>query len=770
MRIQTVLAAAAFIGVAGAAFAQEATPKKGIEEIVVTAERHTSTVQKTPISITAITGAQLQARGLTSVEDVIKELPGISVRSAGPGQTEYEARGLSSTGGAAPTVGFYLNDVPMSPPAAAQTGKVVIDPDLYDIQSVEVLRGPQGTLFGSGSMGGTIRVLTAQPSLTGYGGSIEATTSGTAGGNRPNAGINAAVNIPVTDNFALRIVGTDSERSGWIDRIVVDDIPTVPFAPGSAVLVRNNIQDAPVKQVVPDVNTEDLQGFRISALWKPTEDTTVKGMFLYQDLSMGGYDEFDQPPGNSSLAHYSAFNTAEPFSDVTKVLSLTAEHDFGFATLTSDTGFWKRNELQTQDASENVYTLGYLPLINLPYSEHDITQQFSEEIRLASPESNDRFRWVVGAFYDDLRSLWVEYSRNSYIQNVEGIPGGILFQSINPYEIRQIAFFANVSYKIIPTVELDAGFRVNRYENQVDLSEFGFVGLEPSQPSQAQKTKSAANSVTPKFTVSWTPNSDLLAYVTASQGYRPGGLNQQVPASLCGKTPEAYNADSVWNYEIGEKAKLLNGLVTLNSDFYYDDWSNIQQLLLLNCGYEYYDNAGNGRTFGPEIEVTAKLTPELTIAANGAYTDAKITKPIPLLAEGVVANAQQGSNPTCLSVANCTLPILNVPNYTGSVSLIYTTTVMDKYEFTGRITDNYVGPVTDEDYYPLVHLPPYNLVNLRGTISHGKWSVALFINNLTNVHAAISSNNTSFQFNTPGYARYSTNQPLTGGIDLSYKF
>jgi outer membrane receptor protein involved in Fe transport len=765
-----VVLLAASVGLAGAAFAQDATPKKGIEEIVVTAERHVSTVQKTPISITAISGAQLQARGLTSVEDVIKELPGVSVRSSGPGQTEYEARGLSSTGGAAPTVGFYLNDVPMSPPAAAQTGKIVIDPDLYDIQSVEVLRGPQGTLFGSGSMGGTIRVLTAQPNFSGYGGSIEATTSGTAGGNRPNAGVNAAVNIPVTDKFALRIVGTDSERSGWIDRVVVDDIPTLPLAPGSAVQVRNNIQDAPVKSIAHDVNTEDLQGFRISALWKPSDDTTVKGMFLYQDLSMGGYDEFDQPPGAKYQAHYTSFNTDEPFSDVTKVLSLTAEHDFGFATLTSDTGFWKRNERQSQDASESVYTLGYTPLLNLPYTEHDITQQFSEEIRLASPESSERFKWVAGAFYDDLKSLWVEYSRNDYIQNVDGIPNGTLFESYNPYEIRQIAFFANVAYKIIPTVEFSAGFRFNRYENQVDLAEWGYVGLEPAEPAQAQKTKSAANSVTPKFNVSWTPTPDLLTYITASEGYRPGGLNQQVPAGLCGATPAAYNADSVWNYEVGEKAKLFNGLVTLNSDFYYDTWSNIQQLLLLNCGYEYYDNAGNGRTFGPEVELTAKLTPELTVSANGAYTDAKITKPVALLAQGIVAGALPGSNPTCLSVANCQIPILNVPNYTGSVSLIYTTTVMDKYQFTGRITDNYIGPVTDEDYYPLVHLPPDDIINLRGSLSKGAWTVALFVNNLTNKHAAISSNNTSFQFNTPGFARYSTNQPLTGGIDLSYKF
>jgi iron complex outermembrane receptor protein len=770
MRMRVVLAATAAVCVTGAAFAQDASRKKGVEEIVVTAERHASTVQKTAISITALSGAQLQARGLTSVGDVIREVPGVSVRSSGPGQTEYEARGLSSTGGAAPTVGFYLNDVPMSPPAAAQTGKVVIDPDLYDIQSVEVLRGPQGTLFGSGSMGGTLRVLTNPPKFDSYSGSVEATASGTDGGNRPNAGFNAAVNVPVTDNLAFRFVGTETTRSGWIDRVTVADIPTVPFAPGSAVQVRNNIQNARVKSVTPAVNTEDLSGFRASVLWKPTDTTTVKGMALYQDLHMGGYDEFDQPPGSSYLAHYSAFNFGEPFSDVSKVLSLTVDQDLGFAVLTSDTGFWTRNERQTQDASENVYTLGYTPLIPLPYTEHNRTQQFSEEVRLASPESSDRFKWVVGAFYDDLRSLWVEYSRNAYIQNVDKIPNGVLFESYNPYQIKQIAFFANVSYKIIPSVEISAGFRFNRYENEVDLEEWGLVGLEAGRPSQAQKTKSAANSVTPKFNVSWSPNANLLAYITASQGYRPGGLNQQVPAGLCGATPAAYNSDSVWNYEVGEKARFMDGRVTLNSDFYYDDWRNVQQLLLLNCGYEYYNNAGNGRTFGPEVELTAKITPELTISANGAYTDAKITQPIPLLAQNILANAAPGTNTTCLSLSNCTIPILNVPNYTGSISVIYSTTVMDKYLLTGRITDNYVGPVTDEDYYPLVHLPPYNIINVRGTVAEGPWTVALFINNLTNKHAAISSNNTSFQFNTPGYARYSTNQPLTGGLDVTYKF
>src|ERR1700677_2289721 len=154
----------------------------GLEEIVVTAQRFNSTVQNTPISISAVTGAQLDAAGITSIEELSHDIPGLSMRSAGPGQTEYQARGLASSGGSSPTVGFYLDDIPLTPPSTSQTGKVVIDPNLYDIDRVELLRGPQGTLYGSGSMGGTVRVITSAPKLDSFEGSVQGTVSDTDGG------------------------------------------------------------------------------------------------------------------------------------------------------------------------------------------------------------------------------------------------------------------------------------------------------------------------------------------------------------------------------------------------------------------------------------------------------------------------------------------------------------------------------------------------------------------------------------------------------------
>jgi iron complex outermembrane recepter protein len=185
-----------------------------LEEIVVTAEKRSSTVQDTPISMTALSGDLMQQEGITDISGIIQAVPGISQRTAGSGQTELEMRGLSSSGGAAPTVGFYLDDYPLSPPAAALNGKVVIDPDLFDVNRVEVLRGPQGTLYGSGSMGGTVKLVTNEPKFNVFEGSVEGIGSGTTGGGF-NRGGNLMLNIPlIDDRLAMRVVLTDKYTDG----------------------------------------------------------------------------------------------------------------------------------------------------------------------------------------------------------------------------------------------------------------------------------------------------------------------------------------------------------------------------------------------------------------------------------------------------------------------------------------------------------------------------------------------------------------------------
>jgi iron complex outermembrane receptor protein len=454
-------------GAAWGAAADTPADDTGLAEIVVTAEKYSSTIQNTPISISAITGDELTADGITTVEDVAHLVPGLSIRTSGPGNTEYEARGLASNGGAAPTVGFYLDEVPLSPPALAQVGKVVIDPDLYDVDRIEVLRGPQGTLYGSGSMGGTIKIVTNQPKLGDWQGSFQGTLSDTEGGSG-NGGGQFMLNIPIGEILALRVVGTDTYRSGWIDRVVLN-----PF-PEDTGLSRGNVLAAPVQAVVHNVNTEDLYGGRASVLFQPSSDISVVATALYQRMVMGGYDEFDDPPGPAYMAHYEAFNIPEPLADTVHIYSLTATINLGFADLTSATAYWNRQSHQTQDASESLggFTNGIYPYVALPYSEVDFSKQFSQEIRLAS-RGDDRLHWVAGAFASDLNSIWQELGSNPYFIE-PGNPTGVAAAAYNPYKIEQLALFANGSYKITDQWKFEAGLRWFRYQSQQLEQEWGY--------------------------------------------------------------------------------------------------------------------------------------------------------------------------------------------------------------------------------------------------------------------------------------------------------
>jgi outer membrane receptor protein involved in Fe transport len=253
----------------------------------------------------------------------------------------------------------------------------------------------------------------------------------------------------------------------------------------------------------------------------------------------------------------------------------------------------------------------------------------------------------------------------------------------------------------------------------------------------------------------------LTTYASVAKGFRPGGANQ-ITASFCGPAPTSFGPDSVWNYEIGEKAKMLDGRLTVNSDFYYIKWSDVQQTLFLACGYQYGANAGKGRSFGPELEVSAKLSPEWTVALGGTYTHAEVNSPSAAFAAQVA-----GQYRTCPTVSNCTAPILNVPKSTGTITLTYTTQVSD-YQFTARVSDSYVGSSTDVAY-TFVELPSYNLANAVLSLGSDKWTARLFVTNLTNKVAEISANNTSFQVNLPGVVRISTNQPRTFGTELNYR-
>ncbi len=742
-----------------------------VPEIIVTATKRETTIQKTPMSISSVSGQELAARGIAHLEDAIRDIPSVSVRSAGPGQTELEMRGLSSSGGGAPTVGFYLDDFPLTPPIGSQAGKTVIDPSLFDLARAEVLRGPQGTLYGGGSMGGTIRLLTNQPKLNIFGGSVDADASGTVGGDTPNGALNVAINIPlVEDKLAVRLVATDKYDSGWIDRVVLSDFPfptNTNCAPTAFYgCARGDVTAANVAHRYPDVNWTHTSDFRASLLYEPAANVKSTFLALYQTTKQGGSNTYDSPPGASSLAHYEPADVKEPYYDNFWMVANSTKIDLSAFSVNLATSYWKRYQVLNQDTAEAYQS--YFGFTQFPTSgTYEVNpgtfpvSQFSEEVRFSS-NSHGRFSWIGGAFYSNLQSTATSYTQDP---NVCGLtvttavstplcasnnPQGILFNSVQKYKVTQYAAFGELAYKILDDLTFTVGGRYFDFNNSVQQFENGYftptLDLTPTLIGAQQKN----SGFTPKVNLSFEPSNNLTLYATAAEGFRPGGVNQGVPTS-CNVSAEGYNPDTVWSYEGGEKWRGLDGKLTINGDFYFNQWKNIQQLVTPPCGFGYTANAGNAETFGPELEVAYKLTPELTLQANGTYTHARITNSP---ADSSFVAGQR---------------ILNIPQYQAHASLAYRKEIGSDLYFTARGEDTIVGN-TEDISYTLIRLPAYNIVDFRFGFEMGPKTITVYVNNATNEHGEISANNTGLTTNIPSLYRIATNQPLTAGINLNYAF
>jgi iron complex outermembrane recepter protein len=813
---------------AGPSGTQPAEGKGELEEIVVTAEKRDSTVQATAIAITALSTGDLQAQGIENVEDMVGKVPGLSLRTAGPGQTEYEMRGLSAGGGSAATVGFYLDETPLSASAVSLNGRTVIDPDLFDLNHVETLRGPQGTLYGSGSMGGTIKLVTNQPKLGTFEGATDATASQTDGG-RTNGGGSLMLNLPIGEIAAFRLVTTAKYRSGFIDRVVIEPgefpSPTAPAgSPGTSSFCayycnRGNVAAAPIQQIVNGDNLERYISARGTLLVKPSDELSVTTSLMYQRIEMDGYDAYQQQPGG--LRIYQPYDQPEPYYDSFKLASIKLEYNMGPATLTSATSYWARFVEQSQDATEALQNINnlthlvngaYVPnFIQSLYVEDDPTNQFAEELRLTS-NSTGALQWVGGLYYAKLDSGYITYNQEPgfayaltcgyatypvsghcppgagypatstlrypnpalppYPSPYAANPNGIVFNDNNPDTLKQAAVFGEATYKLTDALKLTAGLRYYHFQinNHADQAGLGTASLNQDQTILFQSA--SGNAVLPKLNLAYEPTQDLTVYGTVAKGTRPGGFNLPIPiptAAVLAINPNAYNCaagtvtvssqpnfspDSVWSYELGEKAKLDDRRFTINADIYYIKWTHIQQVLSLTCGYPYNTNAGNAKSYGPELEMAGTIFEGLTLDINAAYTQAYISDPSPnAIASGITPGTR----------------VLNVPKYTAVASLNYERPLTDTLNGEFNVTSSEVGPVRDQAAYSQI-LPSYNLVSGRIGVASGPWQAYVFGTNLTNKVAELSIDNTVFAWQTYAITRVSTNQPRTVGLDFQYKF
>ena len=821
------------LAAAAPALARAKQPMAGsagqLQEVVITATKRRTTVQTTPISISVFTGGELASRGITSLHSLVVSVPGIAVRDSGsPGLDELEMRGLNSQGGNTSVVGLYLGSIPLSAPANSFFGKVVIDPDLYDLKRVEVLRGPQGTLYGSSSMGGTIRLIPNAPRLNAFRASGEEVISDTTDGGNLNHQENAMVNIPLGKTAAVRLVGSFTRNSGFIKRLVIQngavavDAGSFPYVSRPA-----NFYRAPLQQNLSGVNTSSVDQIRAELLWQPTRDLTIYPMAMYESTYAGGPDEVDvngnptHPTLPAVLAHYEVFDAPEPQTDVMSFGSLKAVYTRPWVSVTSATGYWHRNQIETEDSTELVAPAIGIPAYDVaaggigpngsPFGagigEQDDTHQLSEELRVASnrplslPADMGRLQWLFGYFYQDL------FSNTDLLLNApQATPvlgGTELFDQVQPQDIIQNAEYGHMSWLLTSRWTIEAGFRHYNYSLSQTNSQFGLFTPygalgELTTPFNSAASIGASGTV-PSFTAMYTINRNDMVYAKFSKGFRLGGTNQEVPViaataaneangfdallvsnecalqqkllltTACSsnvvlKAPETFASDTLLSYEVGEKSAFFHRRMMLDVDGYYERWQHPQIETALS-GFNLTVTGSDARIYGFEGQLHALLPRGFRILLNAAYTNAQF------LHDSAITGFPAGSS------------IPDIPKLTAAGVLSWQHDLSDSRAVFGSIESDYV---TDRSEVPLVvtatlqninqvlvTLPAYALTNLRlgmkGFASNGdEWTATLFVDNLTNNLVPLDPQ-PQISLQTTAFMRYTIPRPLTLGIDLTYR-
>jgi iron complex outermembrane receptor protein len=798
-----------------------------LPEVIVTATKRISTVQDTSASITAVSQQDIVDRGIVDFNSLATSVPGISMRTSGPGQTEFEMRGLNSAGGNTSQVGFYFDEVPLSSPASAQLGKEEIDPTLYDLSRVEVLRGPQGTLYGSSSMGGTVKLIPNPPQLGTFAASGENIISDTASGGSINHEINGMVNLPFGDTIALRIVGTDNSDSGWISRNVIQD-GAVPVDSGTFPNVTRpaNFYTAPLQEQINGANSTTIDSVRMSVLWKPTENMSITPMLMWQLTQQAAPDAVDvngnptHPTAPSYNAHWEIYDSAEPQRDRFTLGSLKIEYQFDAFSLTSATADWNRNTLVSQDSTEeNAAALsgaagpGSLgqydfaisptgvplgigpsgPAPNGPsVTEKDFTRQISEELRLTSTGTG-RFQWIVGYFYQDLYSEWDEWAIAPQATPIFGGPN--LYVDFQPQTIIQNSEFGEASWQFTPDLKATVGLRHYRYTLNQTNEEYGVFTVYGGQGNTVPYNTAASNSASgtnPKFDLSYNIDKDFMVYTTIAKGFRLGGVNQPIPVAYA--TPANLVANSVtYGNECALQAKLLaqpcnpNILLQAPSTFSSDSvWnyeigeksSFLDRRVIANVSayFERWNNpqlATNLAGFG----ITANGGNARIVGVEAEF-QALLTREWDLGVNLGYIDSKFTENSAITGFPDG-YAVPDIPKATAAATLRWKHPVTDDIALHTSLEGDYVGTRTDQPYGEtitlqnidnyLVHLPAYGLLNLRVGAVANQWSAFLFVNNLANKETVLDPQpQIDLQMNA--YVRYLVNRPRTTGLDVSYKF
>ncbi len=594
-----------------------------LEVVVVTADRMRAvSVQDIPIAVTALSPDSLIDKGKNGLQDIASVAPSISVQQNQRGVNRVDMRGVT-TGTISitnvqdrPLVAIYLDDVPL----ALQSG----NPDLrvFDLERIEVIRGPQGTLYGAGSMSGTIRYITVKPDTRASAGSVEASVSNVTHG---DTGYSARgiFNLPITETVAARFGAYQGRDPGYLNNIRLGD---------------NN------------ANFSDTTQARGAVRFKPNDAFTLDTSLTFAKLHSHGQDV-----GYFGRSRYEYTSLGkDSFEDNFKIYNVTGAYDGGFATLSASTSYLDRTTHLGQDTSDSLLFLGLEPVPS-PLKLRNRLKDFSEEIRLVSAQS-DLFNWTVGLFY--------QHTKRDYLQGITAedfdINWGALIgdpdynsvidsSAFNPNEyfstytnIREHQFAQFGEAKLtLGKFDLTAGVRHFNHKQNFNYLSAGAVGDDPAAPGTPLTIQGGQSSdgFNPRFVADFNATSDIMFYAEAAKGFRYGGVNQPLPLqgscadelAELGLTqgPAIFGPDQLWSYTLGEKGQFFDRRLIFNLAAFHIDWNDVQTNKNLACGFYFTENEGKVRSRGVELETRLRVTDALTISGNASYTSAKANGPIP---------------------------------------------------------------------------------------------------------------------------------------------
>jgi len=764
---------------------QEAEGDRQLEKIIITSTRRSENQQVVPIAVQAISGEKLQQLGIDSFEDYIALLPGVTSDGQGPGKQETYIRGVSagraavriSGIGGEPSVAFYLDEAPITTP-----GRNI---DLYavDLQRVEVLKGPQGTLFGASSQAGTVRLITNKPDLSEFEAGAEIGMSSTKNGGISNKS-EGFVNIPIIeDTFALRLAGYSSTDAGFIDNVLAtNSLPLDnPGLGGRVPAIRQEVSNSTF--VEDDYNDATYRGMRFSALWQINDDWDVLLQHTSQQLDTDGSFEYDPELSDEDDLNVATFSPTKG-DDKVNLTQWTVNGMLSGLEVIYNGSFTDRTFQGQSDYTGYVDVGPYVPYYICTYPAYDecfspvmtTSEQFStersvHEVRFAT-NADDRFRAIGGVFYDNQQlnfltdftypgSIEAGFSPNFPIPgaftNTDGSarPPGVTFVNDFQSDREEISIFGELAYDVTDDVTVTVGAR--RYEIDIGLmgqSSFGqrAAGPEANGGSNVDARLAGLSPATLSGTIfkgniRWQMNADVMFYGTYSEGFRGGGFNR---AAGIGGIPATFDTDDVVSLEFGWKSTLLDNSLRFNGAIYNVDFSDLQQGILdfSIANTSFFDNVGEAEINGLEFELEWTANDYLDLFGSFSYIDSELTA----IPETLVNIAPVGSN----------LPY--APEFETVIGARFFQEIGDfsaVYQGIYKWVDSRFNSLAAAGRF---ELPSYDQLNLSASISKDDWRATFFIDNATDSLGQVAAGSADNVF------RVSPTRPRTVGVRVSFAY